>query len=120
MVNTVGDVRWILELERAKNEWIDFHHVPALLNRFWRHGKIGRESYISTVFHTRFARPPAFVSGLLHGIMACFELDEVVKSTTKGFVISGSWAIESQFAVPGFKNRRQHPTSIRTQILKLT
>lgn len=29
MVNTVGDVRCILELERAKNEWIDFHHVPA-------------------------------------------------------------------------------------------
>lgn len=45
--------------------------IIPLLNRFWKRGKSGTEGQTSTVFHTRFARPPA--SGQLaathHGVL---------------------------------------------------
>jgi hypothetical protein len=45
--------------------------IITLLNRFWKRGKFGTEGQTSTVFHTRFARPPAFgqLASIHHGVL---------------------------------------------------
>jgi len=48
------------------------------LNRFWKRGKSGTEGHTSTVFHTRFARPPASrqLASSHHGVLEIESHDE--------------------------------------------
>lgn len=50
----------------------------TLLNRFWKRGKSGMDGHTSTVFHTRFARPPAScqLAASHHGVLGLASTEE--------------------------------------------